>query len=233
MFGYAPGEISSELPPSKSKRHQGSSLLPTEVHPGLFPLSFMFGIRHGLSERLELSARATTTLRAELETRLGLLQEQGGAPISAAVGLALGYQAGFGRNAPWLRGSLDLSRRLRQHLPLVLNLALSWGHESHMLPINVAPSWGEDEMVMDAVIHAHVVRPELRFSPLIALGSEIQAKGAESFSYLIGLAPYWTLWYEEAQLMECVYCDRQVQLSEFKEHWGLTLLVGCLIDPSD
>jgi hypothetical protein len=175
--------------------------------------------RFGLSERWEIAAIAGP-MRFAGETRVGLLAERRRNPLSMAVAFAGGYQPFFDRTGPWLRAGIDISRKARSLL-VMTNLYVTYGSETHAFVLNL-PARPEDSMIADgAPQHAQVTRREIRFLPSLAIGVPNDAGYA-----MIGIVPWFVVHAWTPDRMSCDGCLSGYRVTDYRESFGVTLVVG-------
>ncbi|MBK9264594.1 MAG: hypothetical protein IPM54_33010 [Polyangiaceae bacterium] len=175
--------------------------------------------RFGLTERLEVAAIASP-LRLAGETRFGLLAERRRDAVSVAIAFAGGLQPFFDREGPWLRAGIDISRRARSLL-VMTNLYATYGSEAHAFVLNLPPR-PEDALITDgAPQHAQVTRREVRFLPSVAIGAPF-----DSGYVLIGIVPWFVVRAWAPDRMRCDGCLSGYRVTDFRESFGASLVVG-------
>lgn len=219
LFAGSADQVRVHNPPGKAETQRGLGGNVDEVG-GPMPIFVPEIIgRFGLSERWEVAA-IVGPLRLAGETRWGIWAERRKNPVSIALAFAGGIQPFYDRTGPWLRGGVDLSAR-RGMLMVMTNLYVTYGRETHAFPLNL-PSRPEDQLTTDgAAQHAQVTRREVRFLPSLALGTPIPS------GYLMaGLVPWFVVHSEPADSMHCDGCLAGTTVSDFRETFGMMLVVG-------
>lgn len=206
-------------PEGKTKTHRGAGGNLDETGGALpFFIPEVIG-RFGLTERLEIAA-IVGPMRLAGETRFGLLAERRHDPVSLAVAFAGGYQPFFDRTGPWLRAGLDLSRKTGQLL-VMTNLYVTYGHESHAFPLDLPPRPEDSTTTDGAAQHAQVTRREIRVLPSIAMGT-----GGPSGYAMVGLVPWFVVRAWPPNHMHCDGCLTGYRVNDFRESFGVSLVVG-------